>query len=205
VFRISLTTLALLGALNSAAATTEQQPIDVLREHVAAGIAVLSSDATKTAENYIAQQQQLCAIARERFDLYAFSRLVLAGNWREFSGPQQNEFVDVFGEFLCRYYLGRLQAHYSNEHVSFDGQTIKTANRASVAVMVEWRDLNIPIEVRMTRRGGQWKAYDIVMAGISGVMIYRAQFEALLVESSPADVIKELQRRIDKQPDGPLE
>ena len=205
MLRISLTTLALLGALNSAAATTEQQPIDVLREHVAAGIAVLSSDATKTAHDPIAQQQQMCAIAREMFDLYAFSRLVLAGNWQHFSGPQQNEFVEVFGEFLCRYYLGRLQTHYSNEQVSFDGQTIKAANRASVAVTVEWRDVNIPIEVRMTRRDGHWKAYDIVMAGISGVMIYRTQFEDLLLKSSPTDVIKELQRRIDEQPDGPLE
>ena len=51
----------------------------------------------------------------------------------------------------------------------------------------------------MVRRNGRWRAYDIVVAGISAVLLYRAQFQARLLEATPADLISELRRRIEDQ------
>ncbi|MEQ8427416.1 MAG: ABC transporter substrate-binding protein [Gammaproteobacteria bacterium] len=181
----------------AAPAQAETQPIDVLREHVQSGIAVLKDTAYTGAEQ--AQQQRLCAIAHGMIDAAMFSRLVLGGHWQRFSAAERDEFVDVFGEFLCRYYLGRLQARYSNEQVSFIGQTFTTENRAVVTASVVWQDIKLPIKVRMLRREGRWRAYDMVVTGISAVMLYRAQFEALLLRSSPAAIIDDLRRRIAEQ------
>lgn len=189
--------LVLLLAVRAAPAAAETQPIDVLREHVAAGIAVLQDNAYAGAEQ--ARQDRLCTIAHGMFDATTFSRLVLGGHWQRFSAPEQEEFVNVFGEFLCRYYLGRLQARYSSEQVRFAGQTFKAEDRAVVAASVVWQDLEVPLEVRMLRREGRWRAYDIVVSGISAVMLYRAQFEALLLRSSPAALIDDLRSRIAEQ------
>ncbi len=184
---------ALLAASNVAA---EQQPIDVLREHIAAGIAVLTAAERRDSDT---EREQLCALTREMFDVDAFSRLALAGNWKTFSATEQAEFVSVFGEFLCRYYISRLQARYTSEEVRFLGQTFSAENRASVKASVTWQDLEVPVEVRMVRRDGRWKAYDLVVAGISGVLVYRAQFEATLLQSTPRDLIADLRRRIEEQ------
>lgn len=198
---LKLPALALLFTLlvvQLAALASEAQPIDVLRAHVSAGIAVLNNDGEDSAEDYTNQQQQLCAIAHEMFDIYAFSRLVVADNWSAFSSVEQNDFVATFGEFLCRYYLSRLQAHYSNEQVSFTSQSIKSPNRAVVSVTVRWRNTDVPIEVRMALRDNRWRAYDIVMAGISGVMLYRAEFQSLFARSSPQGVLDELRSRVNR-------
>lgn len=192
-----LLTAALLAPAGLGAAG--QEPIDVLREHVAAGIEILRDTQQQTALDASARRDRLCAVTREMFDIYAFSRLVLAGNWERFGAEEQTEFVALFGTWLCRYYITQLQARYSNETVTFRGQEFRSDTRAVVRAEVHWRDLDIPVEVRMVLREGRWKAYDIVIAGISGVMIYRAQFEAELQRGSPAEVLAELRRRIRTQ------
>ena len=80
----------------------EQEPLEVLQQHVAEGIAVLE-DTTEASTNSATQQQRLCAVAHNMFDIYAFSRLVVAAHWKNFSAPERTEFVDVVGDFLCRY------------------------------------------------------------------------------------------------------
>ncbi len=192
--------LAVLGCLlvpSTGAAEEAEQPIEVLRRHVSAGIAVLQDE--RYGEASEAQREQLCAIAREMFDIYAFSRLVLAGHWRDFSDAERGEFVEVFGEFLCRYYLSRLQRRYNSEQVSFSRQSFSSEHRASVEASVVWQDIEVPVEVRMVRREGRWRAYDLVVAGISAVMLYRAQFETMLLKNAPGDLIAELRRRIETQ------
>jgi phospholipid transport system substrate-binding protein len=176
-------------------APAQQQPIDVLRAHFASGIAVLEQ-ATPDVQ---AQQNTLCALAHEMFDFQAFSRLVLAADWKKFDAEEQREFTGVFSRFLCRYYLSRLQSHYRQQPIDFDSQTFASETRATVNAKVQWRDLTVPFAVRMTRREGQWKAYDLVIAGISGVLIYRAQFQSFLRQSEPGELIAELRRRVAEQ------
>ena len=188
---------------SGAAATEVQdkipQPIEILQNNVDLGIAILTDPTYDSPGGRKAQQEALCEIARDMFDTYAFSRLVLAGAWTRFEAEQQSEFVEVFGDFLCRYYLSRLQARYSNETVTFTTQEFKSDTRATVSATVVWREIEIPVEVRMVLRDGNWRAYDLVAAGISAVMLYRAQLKERLSEIDPATLIDELRRRIDEQ------
>ena len=177
----------------------EQQPIDVLRQHIDAGIAVLTDSAYDDETQFEAQQQRLCEIAHEMFDAYAFARLTLAANWADFSSEQQQEFIQVFSDFLCRYYLSRLQRRYSDETVTLSEQTLKSATRASVKATIRWNELDVDVEVRMTKRNGRWRAYDMVAAGISAVLLYRAQFETHLLQHSPEHLIDTLRQRMLEQ------
>ncbi|MGE0483597.1 MAG: phospholipid-binding protein MlaC [Gammaproteobacteria bacterium] len=190
---------ALLATFPGSAANTVQQPIDVLREHVAAGIAVLEDPAYDDPATHDAQRARLCGIANEMFDVYAFSRLVLMGGWNDFSRAEQGEFVAVFGDFLCRYYLSRLQLYYTDEEVRFGMQEMKSDSQAVVSASVLWQGNSIPVEVRMGWRDGRWRAYDILVSGISAVLVYRAQFQPLLLGASPRAIIDDLRRRIAEQ------
>ncbi|MCB1748563.1 MAG: ABC transporter substrate-binding protein [Gammaproteobacteria bacterium] len=189
----------LLLALPGVAANPLQQPIDVLREQVAAGIEVLKDPAYDDPATHAAQRERLCAIANGMFDVYAFSRLVLMGGWNDFDAAEQDEFVSVFGDFLCRYYLSRLQLYYADEEVRFGAQEMKSDTQAVVSASVLWQGNSIPVEVRMGRRAGRWRAYDILVGGISAVLVYRAQFQPLLLTSSPREIIADLRRRIAEQ------
>lgn len=194
--RLLLLGLISLGLIPNSAAGDEPGPLEVLQQHVAAGVKTLAERPAAGTEAHAQQQAQLCEIANDMFDIYAFSRLVLAARWQQFSSDEQAEFVAVFGEFLCRYYISRLQARYSNEQVRFVQQTMKSERRAVVRAEVTWNDIDVPVDIKMARRQGQWRAFDISVAGISAVMLYRSQFEDALQTASPAKLIDELRLRM---------
>lgn len=179
------------------------EPIDILRENIALGISVLESASHTDSSSRISQRDRLCKITMEIFDPVLFVRLALASDWKKFTIEEQAEFSNVFSTFLCRYYLPRLQERYGGERVNFTKQKFRSENRVSVEAEVLWEGLKVPIEVRMVLTGGQWKAYDLVVSGISAVMIYRAQFRAVLRKGSPADLIDEIRGKIDSTRDGP--
>ena len=179
------------------------EPIDILRENIALGISVLESTSHTDSSSRISQRDRLCKITMEIFDPVLFVRLALASDWKKFTIEEQAEFSNVFSTFLCRYYLPRLQERYGGERVNFTRQKFRSENRVSIEAEVLWEGLKVPIEVRMVLTGGQWKAYDLVVSGISAVMIYRAQFRAVLRKGSPADLIDEIRGKIDSTRDGP--
>jgi phospholipid transport system substrate-binding protein len=68
-----------------------------------------------------------------------------------------------------------------------------------VKVYVLWKGTEVPVEVRMLRRSSTWKVYDIIVLGVSGVKNYRAQFQALLRDNKPSEVIERIKDRIRKE------
>jgi phospholipid transport system substrate-binding protein len=176
-----------------------EQPIDVLRKTVNLGIAVLKdpgyTDVAKKAE----QRKVLCDVAWQAFDFKEFSRRVLSSNWQSFTREQRKEFIDVFAEFLCKYYIPKLQEKYNDEKVVFLDQQFITSSKALVKVYVLWKGTEVPVEVRMLRRSSTWKVYDIIVLGVSGVKNYRAQFQALLRDNKPSEVIERIKDRIRKE------
>jgi len=201
--RAAIAALAVAAMLSCwaavSAAPTDEQPIDVLRTRIAAGLAVLTDPAYADPARHAEQQTRLCEIANDMFDTHTFSRLVLMASWNKMSVDEQTEFVSVFGEFLCRYYLSPLQEYYANEEITFADQEFRSKTRASVTASVVWRGTEIPFEVRMVHREGRWRAFDIAVSGVSAVLIYRVQFQPLLLKSTPRALIDDLRQRIAEQ------
>ena len=108
------------------------------------------------------------------------------------------EFVAVFGEFLSKFYLGKLQEKYKDETLIFVGEELKTATRALVNVQVVWKGQKVPVDLRMIKRKGLWKVYDIEFLGISAVRNYRAQFQSILRKETPGQVIERLKQKIEQ-------
>jgi phospholipid transport system substrate-binding protein len=135
------------------------------------------------------------------FDFREFSRRVVASHWKKFSPRQRDEFSKAFAEFLGKFYLGRLQTRYNGQKVFYGDQKLISKSRALVEVKVLWKNVEIPVELRMKKRLGTWKVYDLSALGINAVGNYRAQFQKLLQTNSPDQVIetiKEKTRRLEE-------
>ena len=171
------------------------EPIEVLRRNVTRAIAVLEDPRYGDPARRNAQRERLCDIAKEMFDPYLFSKLALASSWERFSASEQEDFVQSFGSYLCRYYLTRLQQHYNDETVEFIGQEFKSSQIATVEVVVQWQNTRVPVEIRMALREEHWKAYDIVLMGVSAVLVYRTQLDDALRTGSPAQIIQSLREK----------
>lgn len=175
-----------------------EQPIDALQRGVEAGFRVLKDPSFNKAERKEAQQLELRIILNRLFDFRVFSKKVLGSNWKNFTLAQRKEFVKVFAEFLGRYYMRKLQEKYKDETLIYVGQEMRSDTRALVHIKVVWKGAKIPVDLRMIKRRGMWKVYDIQVLGISAVRNYRAQFQSLLSKETPGQVIERLKQRIEK-------
>ena len=176
-----------------------QKPIDILEKTVKRGIALLKDPQYRVASKKKEQQELLCHTAAQVFDFREFSRRVLSVKWHSFTPEQRKEFVEVFSEFLCKYYISRIQERYKDEKVIFLRQHFVGNRIALVRVNVLWKGVEVPVEVRMLKRNSTWKVYDLVIFGISGVKNYRAQFQALFRNDSPSQVIGRIRQRIKQE------
>jgi phospholipid transport system substrate-binding protein len=174
------------------------QPIEALQRGVEAGFRVLKNPEFSDADRKEAQQQKLRIILEQLFDFRVFSKKVLASNWKNFSPSQREEFIRVFTEFLSKFYLGKLQEKYKDERLIYVGQEMISATRALVNIKVVWKGQKIPVDLRMIKRKGLWKIYDIQVLGISAVRNYRAQFQSILRKETPGQVIERLKQKIEQ-------
>lgn len=188
-----LTVLLLIGGVP--AAFGAEAPLEVLRTNVTKAIAVLKDPRYQDAAQKPAQRGRLCEIAQEMFDPYLFSKLALGVAWERFSASERQEFVDSFAAYLCRYYLTQLQEHYDDESVTFLRQVYRSPQIARVEIEVLWQDARVPVKIRMALRDGHWKAYDMVLMGVSAVLVYRTQFDDALRKDTPAALIQSLREK----------
>jgi len=175
-----------------------EKPIEALQRGLEAGFRVLKDPEYSGADRKEAQQQQLRVILDQVFDFRVFSKKVLASNWKNFTPQQRKEFVRVFAEFLGKFYMGKLQKKYKDERLIYVGQEMKSETRALVHVKVVWKGQKIPVDLRMIKRRGLWKVYDIEALGISAVRNYRAQLKSLLSKETPDQIIERLKQKVEQ-------
>lgn len=189
----------LLLVLSTPSVSHSEQPIDVLQKSINTGIAILEDPQYQDITEKDRQQEILCETAWKAFDFKEFSKRVLGSNWRNFTSSQRRQFTKVFSEFLCKYYITRLQERYTDEEVIYLSQHPLADSRALVKVNVIWKGVEVPVHVRMLKRNDTWKVYDIIVLGVSGVRNYRAQFQTILLKQSPAQVIDLIENRIKRE------
>ena len=177
----------------------DEQPIKILQESIDKTISILKDPRYHGTAHRNVLQQKLGEIARQIFDFTKFAILALGSNRNNFNSQQRKEFTDVFSRFLAKYYLSRLQEKYSDEKVIFLSQDIFADSRALIKTKVLWHDLKIPVDIWMLKRNGTWKAYDVVVSGVSAVWNYQAQFEELLLKKSPDQIIELVKSRMEQE------
>ncbi len=167
------TLLALLLALSSTAVPA-MTPTDTVRETVDAVITTLQKD--------LAEEQKRDEVFRlisDNFDFKVMAKRILATNWHKASEEQRRRFIDLFTRLLTRTYWSRIR-NYRDEQVEYKGERIKKERYARVDTEIVTTDKRIPITYRLLNRKGQWKAYDVIIEGVSLVQNFRTSYQAIV-------------------------
>ena len=188
---ICITMLIAAPALASAG-----EPLDDLRRGIDKGIRILEDPRYEDAALKEEQQEKLWEVTQQIFDFREFSRRVLAANWKKFTPQQRNRFSKAFATFLGQFYLGRIQTRYNGERVFYVGQKLTSKTRALVDISVLYKNVKVPVKLRMKKKLGTWKVYDLSVLGINAVSNYRAQFQSLLQKNTPDEVIASLKEKL---------
>ena len=173
-----------------------EQPLEALQRGIDQGISILEDPQYQDNSQWNEQAQKLWEVTREIFDFKEFSRRILASHWKKFSSRQREEFVELIGEFLGKLNMRKLQEKYNGEKIFYVDQKLISKSRALVEIKVLWKNLEVPVNLRMKKSHGKWKVYDLSALGISVVSSYRAQLHQILQEKSPQAVIEIFKEKI---------
>ncbi len=193
---ITITLITLLFVVP--APSYAQDPLEAVRQNIENGIRVLEDPQYDDESRKAEQQKVLWEIMQQTYDFRVFSKKVLGSYWYRFSARQREDFVRLFSEFLGKFYLTKLQDRYAGQKVEYLKQQIINDNIALVEIEVSWKKIKVPLTLRVTKRSGNWKVYDIDVLGINAISNYRAQFKSILKTESPQQIIGRIKDKIAK-------
>jgi phospholipid transport system substrate-binding protein len=142
-----------------------------------------------------AKKEKLRVIYKGMFDEVEFSRRTLSRNWTKFSSDQQKEFVVLFEQVLEKAYIDKI-LDYSNEKVDFYKENMISDNQAEIQTKVVTSSKEIPIYYRVTLKDGNWRVYDVVVENVSLVQNYRTQFNDILSNKTPEQLLEILRKKV---------
>jgi phospholipid transport system substrate-binding protein len=129
------------------------------------------------------------------FDSEYSARLVLGRHWRDASEAQRKRFVDAFYKSLL--------SNYGTALADFTGDKLKVlptkvgadAKTATVRTVVKRSNgQNVPVNYTMRKTDGGWKAWDVVIEGISYVKSFREDFGAEIDQKGLDAVIERMEK-----------
>ena len=127
------------------------------------------------------------------FDFERMTALAMGRNWREATPDQQKRLTVEFKTLLVRTYSGAL-TQYRDQTIDYKPLRADP-NAADVLVRTEViRQGQPPVQIDygMEKKDNAWKAYDVVVGGVSLVTNYRDEFNDVVKSSGVDGLIKTL-------------
>jgi phospholipid transport system substrate-binding protein len=180
------------------AAAQELAPDQLVQKVTEEVLASIKSDKQLAAGD----KQKALKLAEEKvlpyIDFEEATRLAVGRAWSQATPEQRKKLVSEFRNMLVR--------TYSNAIEGYQGQTLKvlpsrggkgdTKDEATVrAQFVRAGGKPLPIEFQMRNNGKSWKVYDIAVEGISLVLTYRSEFDAVVKQEGIDGLIKRLTQK----------
>ena len=145
-------------------------------------------------------KQKALKLAEEKvlpyIDFEQATRLAVGRAWSQASAEQKQKLVNEVRNMLVR--------TYSNAIEAYQGQTLKVLpargkqDPEDTTVRTQFIRAGgqpLPIEFHMRQTDKTWKVYDIVVEGVSLVMTYRSEFDAVVKQEGIDGLIKRLAQK----------
>ena len=131
------------------------------------------------------------------FNFPRMTQLAMGRNWAKASPEQQTALTKEFQTLLVRTYSGAL-SNFKNNTIDYKPLRM-AAGESDVTVKTVINQANgqgIPIDYSLEKGAdGSWKAYDIIVAGVSLVTNYREEFNTVVRDQSVDALVKQLQAK----------
>jgi phospholipid transport system substrate-binding protein len=137
------------------------------------------------------------------FDIEYAARLVLGQTWRTATPEQRKRFVDAFYHSLLRNYGTALADFTADRFVILPYKGDPGDTMATVRTEVKRSSGQaVPVNFSLRKTDGVWKAWDVVIEGISYVKSFRTDFGSEIQQKGLDEVINRLEAQGKAGPDG---
>ena len=149
----------------------------------------------KHASDEAARLKAMDSLIRSAFDVDFITRAVLGRYWRDLDPAERRRFREVFPEFVVQVYLPHV-AKYSRDHM----RVLGARPRGKRDVVVESELLTdqgdwIEADWRIRSREDGIRIIDLVVAGVSLLLVQRQEFEAVIRRDGFAGLVERLIER----------
>ena len=129
------------------------------------------------------------------FDSEYAARLVLGQSWRTATADQRKRFVDAFYHSLLRNYGNALVNFTSDRFVILPYKGDPADTQATVRTEVKRSSgEKVPVNFTLHKTDAGWKAWDVVIEGISYVKSFRTDFASEIQQKGLDEVISRLEK-----------
>jgi len=195
--RHTLTIYFLFFLLLQPLTAVADSPLDDVQNHVNEVLAVLRSHSSQDDAAEAAKKEKLRSIANRMFDFDTLSKWSMGRNWEKLNAEQQKEFVELYKKILEKVYMDRLLT-YTDEQVLFTKDLMLGDKKAEVRTVVKTASKEIPINYRVLQKNGKWLVYDVIIEGVSLIKNYRSQFNSILLNNTPEELLQMLRDKAAK-------
>jgi phospholipid transport system substrate-binding protein len=189
--------VALLALLAFTGAACAQEAPEALVKRVSEDVLqTVKSDPKIQAGDHDRIREVLEAKLAPHFDFERMTALAMGRGWRQASPDQQKQLVEQFKTLLVR--------TYSNAFVQYRNETINykpfRADPGATDVTVRTEIVRpgqtpLQIDYSLGKKNGEWKAYDVIVGGVSLVTNYRDEFTAQIQSGGIDGLIKALKAK----------
>ncbi len=190
----------LVGSLLLASHVTRLQagePLDKVHQTVDDVLTIINNKALQPQE----RRTQIRQAVLQRFGFEEMAQRSMGQHWRTLTPQQRQEFVELFTELLERSYITRIANYKAGSQGVRYPKEDSTADQAVVHTEITREGDPEParVDYHLLHKDGDWKAYDIVIEGVSLVNNYRTQFNTIMLKDSYAGLVKQMRTKLAQE------
>ena len=169
-------TLAAFAAALSLSAHAQQGPDALVKSVTQEVVQILKTD-PKVQSDQARLRELIETKLVPNFDFQRMTALAMGRNWRQATPEQQKRLTSEFKTLLVRTYSGAL-TQYRDQKIDYKPlRADPNANDVIVRTeVIRQGQPPVQIDYGMEKKDGAWKAYDVVVGGVSLVTNYRDEF-----------------------------
>jgi phospholipid transport system substrate-binding protein len=171
---------------------------DQIRETADAVINILNDKELKKPENKQLRSKKIRQIVDKRFDFEEMAKRSLGLAWHKRTPEEKKEFVSLFSDLIENTYIRKVE-RYEHEKVLYTGERVEGSYAAVKTTVITDKEVEIPVEYRIFKKGTKWEVYDVIIEGVSLVNNYRTQFSSIISSDSYAGLVKKLRDKVKKE------
>jgi phospholipid transport system substrate-binding protein len=173
------------------------EPLDKIRQTVNDVLTIVNNKALQPQE----RRTQIRQAVLQRFGFEEMAQRSMGQHWRTLTPQQRQEFVGLFTDLLERSYISRIENYHAGpQGVRYPKEDINGDQAIVHTEIVSERDPEpARVDYHLLHRDGDWKAYDIVIEGVSLVNNYRTQFNTIMLKDSYAGLVKQMRTKLAQE------
>jgi phospholipid transport system substrate-binding protein len=198
--------VALLGALLCVAGAVQAQDApDALVKRVSEEVLqIVKTDPKVQAGDKDRIREVIDQKLAPHFDFERMTALAVGRNWRTATPEQQKQLVEQFRTLLARTYSNAF-VQYRDQQINYKPLRLDPSATDAIVRTEIVRPGGAPVQIdySMGKKGNEWKAYDVIVGGVSLVTNYRDEFNQQVQQGGIDGLIKSLQAKNAAPPPAP--